>query len=72
MLMTDTLNHATAGGVPTTMDSNPLTIGILFLTASYYVVYCTGLLRWLRNAQKSGRVLHFRQQRPESASSTSL
>ena len=29
-------------------DSNPLTLGILFLTAGYYIVYCTGLLLWLR------------------------
>jgi hypothetical protein len=34
-------------------DSNPLTLGILFLTASYYIVYCTGLLRWLRKAQQA-------------------
>jgi len=32
--------------------SSPLTLGILFLTASYYIVYCTGLLRWLRRAQQ--------------------
>jgi hypothetical protein len=34
-------------------DNNPLTLGILFLTAGYYIVYCTGLLRWLRGAQSS-------------------
>jgi len=34
-------------------DNNPLTLGILFLTAGYYIVYCTGLLRWLRTAQSS-------------------
>ncbi len=34
-------------------DGNPLTLGILFLTASYYIVYCTGLLRWLRKAQQA-------------------
>ncbi|HTV77509.1 MAG TPA: hypothetical protein VMF03_04585 [Steroidobacteraceae bacterium] len=40
-------------GAPRPTDSNPLTLGILFLTASYYIVYCTGLLRWLRKAQRS-------------------
>jgi hypothetical protein len=34
-------------------DSSPLTLGVLFLTASYYIVYCTGLLRWLRRAQQA-------------------
>jgi hypothetical protein len=53
LLLMDTMNHTAGGGVPTTMDSNPLTLGILFLTASYYIVYCTGLLRWLRRAQQS-------------------
>jgi hypothetical protein len=38
---------------PPAQDSNPLTLGILFLTAGYYIVYCTGLLRWLSKAQTS-------------------
>jgi len=45
-----------AAGVTGTIprpDSNPLTLGVLFLTASYYLVYCTGLLRWLRGARQS-------------------
>ncbi|MGC1457785.1 MAG: hypothetical protein WA825_05875 [Steroidobacteraceae bacterium] len=41
------------GQPPPAPDSNPLTFGILFLTAGYYIVYCTGLLRWLRTAQAS-------------------
>jgi hypothetical protein len=52
VLVYDTVNPAGPVGVPT-MDSNPLTLGILFLTASYYTVYCTGLLRWLRGAQRA-------------------
>jgi hypothetical protein len=42
-----------AGKPPPAPDNNPLTLGILFLTAGYYIVYCTGLLRWLRRAQTS-------------------
>lgn len=46
------MNQAAPGAPPAT-DSNPLTLGILFLTASYYIVYCTGLLLWLRKAQRA-------------------
>jgi hypothetical protein len=42
-----------AGKRPPAPDNNPLTLGILFLTAGYYIVYCTGLLQWLRTAQSS-------------------
>jgi hypothetical protein len=42
-----------SGAAPVAPDSNRLTVGILFLTAGYYIVYCTGLLRWLRTAQAS-------------------
>jgi hypothetical protein len=48
----DATTNAASGAQPQ-MDSNPLTLGILFLTASYYIVYCTGLLRWLRRAPQS-------------------
>jgi|SRR5665213_371325 len=51
-LVYDTVGN-TASGVPAAPDNNPLTLGILFLTASYYIVYCTGLLRWLRKAQRT-------------------
>jgi hypothetical protein len=44
---------AGAGGATPAPDNNPLTLGILFLTASYYIVYCTGLLQWLRRAQRA-------------------
>ncbi|HEV2704146.1 MAG TPA: hypothetical protein VGV09_21155 [Steroidobacteraceae bacterium] len=61
---------AAPGTVPTA-DNNPLTLGILFLTASYYIVYCTGLLRWLRNAQQTaGDKLS--SGAPDGASSTSV
>jgi hypothetical protein len=52
VLLYDASNSA-APGMPPAPDNNPLTLGILFLTASYYVVYCTGLLRWLRKAQQA-------------------
>ena len=52
VLVYDAANTASTGMRPTS-ESSPLTLGILFLTASYYVVYCTGLLRWLRNAQQA-------------------
>jgi hypothetical protein len=51
-LVYDQTNQA-AAGTPPKLDNNPLTLGILFLTAAYYIVYCTGLLRWLRRAQQS-------------------
>lgn len=40
-------------GTPPAADNNPLTLGILFLTAAYYIVFCTGLLRWLHKARQS-------------------
>ena len=52
VLLYDASNSA-APGMPPAPDNNPLTLGILFLTASYYVVYCTGLLRWRRKAQQA-------------------
>jgi hypothetical protein len=60
---------ATGTGAVPSPDSNPLTLGILFLTASYYFVYCTGLLRWLRGArQAAGAKLP--GSAPDGASST--
>ncbi len=47
------LSAAGSGHAPPAPDNNPLTMGILFLTASYYIVYCTGLLWWLRAAERS-------------------
>jgi hypothetical protein len=52
-------------------DSNPLTLGILYLTASYYVVYGIGLLRWLRTAQNAANA-KLAPGAPEGASSTTL
>jgi cytochrome b561 len=55
VLMYDAANQGTFGMGPMPGGSAPgtaLTLGILFLTASYYIVYCTGLLRWLRRAQR--------------------
>jgi hypothetical protein len=52
VLVYDAMSNA-APGVRPTSDNSPLTLGILFLTASYYIVYCTGLLRWLRKAQRA-------------------
>jgi hypothetical protein len=52
VLLYDTANTAGTGLQPAPVSS-PLTLAILFLTASYYVVYCTGLLRWLRKAQQA-------------------
>lgn len=52
VLVYDQAGHA-ASGVPPAPDNNPLTLGILFLTASYYIVYCTGLLQWLGKAQRT-------------------
>ena len=50
-------------------DNNPLTLGILFLTASYYLVYCTGLLQWLRKAQRAAGA-RLQAGAPSGASST--
>ena len=52
-------------------DNNPLTLGILFLTASYYIVYCTGLLRWLRGAEQAASA-KLSQAAPDGASSTTV
>jgi hypothetical protein len=56
VLMYDAANQGALGMGPmqggSTHQGTPLTLGILFLTASYYIVYCTGLLRWLRRAQR--------------------
>ena len=60
----------TAGAVPAP-DNNPLTLGILFLTGSYYIVYCTGLLRWLGKAQHAASA-KLSQGAPDGASSTSV
>jgi hypothetical protein len=63
--------NAAQSGLRTAPDNSPLTLGILFLTASYYVVYCTGLLRWLRRAQhEAGAKLSAAA--PQGASSTSV
>jgi Protein of unknown function (DUF1453) len=59
-----------AGQMPVA-DSNPLTLGILFLTASYYIVYCTGLLRWLRKAQQAASA-KLPPGAPDGAPSTSV
>jgi hypothetical protein len=60
-----------SGGATQTPDSNPLTLGILFLTGSYYIVYCTGLLRWLRRARQDASA-RLSQGAPQGASSTSV
>jgi hypothetical protein len=59
-----------AAGAGPTPDSNPLTLGILSLTAGYYVVYCTGLLRWLGKARRSAGA-RLSPAAPERVSSTS-
>jgi hypothetical protein len=64
------LQGAEHGVMPAPANS-PLTQGILFLTASYYVVYCTGLLRWLRAVQHAASV-KLDTAAPEGASSTSV
>lgn len=70
VLVYGTVANAAPGTVPAA-DNNPLTVGILFLTASYYIVYCTGLLRWLRKAQQmAGDKLP--SAAPDGASSTSV
>jgi hypothetical protein len=60
-----------APGTAAAPDNNPLTLGILFLTASYYIVYCTGLLQWLRKAQRSAGA-KLSPGAPDGASSTSV
>jgi hypothetical protein len=66
----DAMAHAAAGTRPTP-DNNTLTLGILFLTASYYIVYCTGLLQWLGNAQRTASA-KLSPGAPDGASSTSV
>jgi hypothetical protein len=60
-----------APGTTPTPDNNPLTLGILFLTASYYIVYCTGLLRWLGRAERIASA-NISQGAPDGASSNSV
>ncbi len=63
-------NGGTPGPAPTP-DNHPLTLGILFLTAGYYIVYCTGLLRWLRKSQRSASA-KLLPEAPEGASSNPI
>jgi hypothetical protein len=70
VLLYDAASSATPGMRPTP-DYSPLTLGILFLTASYYVVYCTGLLRWLRKAQQAAGA-KLPPGAPQGASSTTV
>jgi hypothetical protein len=70
VLVYGTVANAAPGTAPTP-DNNPLTLGILFLTASYYIVYCTGLLQWLRAAQRTGSG-KLSPGAPDGASSTSV
>jgi hypothetical protein len=70
VLVYDTVAHAAPGTAPAP-DNNPLTLGILFLTASYYIVYCTGLLQWLRKAQRAAGA-KLSPGAPDGASSTSV
>ena len=70
VLAYDAMSHAPPGTAPTP-DNNPLTLGILFLTASYYIVYCTGLLQWLGKAQRMASA-KISQGAPDGASSTSV
>jgi hypothetical protein len=65
------LAGAPTPGVPATPDNGPLTLGIVFLTAGYYLVYCTGLLHWLRKAQQSAGA-KLAAGAPDGASSTSV
>jgi hypothetical protein len=67
-LVYDRTSAGAGGGTPAP-DNNPLTLGILFLTASYYVVYCTGLLQWLRRAQRAASA-KLQAGAPPGASST--
>ncbi|HEY6457521.1 MAG TPA: hypothetical protein VIY90_19760 [Steroidobacteraceae bacterium] len=60
-----------AAGTPPAPDNNPLTLGILFLTAGYYIVFCTGLLRWLRRAQQSASA-KLPPEAPDGASSNPI
>jgi hypothetical protein len=60
-----------ASGAPPAPDNNPLTLGILYLTASYYIVYCTGLLQWLRKAQHTASA-KLSTSAADGASSTSV
>jgi hypothetical protein len=70
VLIYDSTTHA-AVGTAGPADNNPLTLGILFLTASYYIVYCTGLLQWLRKAQRAAGA-KLSPGAPDGASSTSI
>jgi hypothetical protein len=68
-LVYDRSAAAGASGTSPAPDNNPLTLGILFLTASYYIVYCTGLLQWLRKAQRAAGA-RLQPGAPSGASST--
>ncbi len=70
VLAYDAMANAAAGTRPAP-DNNPLTLGILFLTASYYIVYCTGLLRWLSKAERTASA-KLSPGAPDGASSTSI
>ncbi|HTY93384.1 MAG TPA: hypothetical protein VMC02_05825 [Steroidobacteraceae bacterium] len=69
LLVYDAAN--TAGGAAPMPDSTPLTLGILFLAAGYYIVYCTGLLRWLGKARSMAGA-RLSPGAPQRASSTSI
>jgi hypothetical protein len=68
VLVYGAMANATPGTAPVP-DNNPLTLGILFLTTGYYIVYCTGLLRWLGKAQRIASA-KISQGAPDGASST--
>jgi hypothetical protein len=70
VLVYDAMSNAAPGTMPA-RDNNPLTLGILFLTASYYIVYCTGLLRWLRGAEAAASA-KLSAAAPDGASSTTV
>jgi hypothetical protein len=70
VLVYDAASQAGAG-MPRTPNGNPLTLGILFLTASYYIVYCTGLLQWLRKVQHTAGA-KLAAGAPDGAPSTSV
>ncbi|HEY1900486.1 MAG TPA: hypothetical protein VGG49_11895 [Steroidobacteraceae bacterium] len=62
---------AAGSGTAQNFGNSPLTLGILFLTAGYYIVYCTGLLQWLRRAQRTAGARPS-PGAPDGASSTSI
>ncbi len=70
VLLYDAANRADPG-MNQNPASSPLTLGILFLTASYYIVYCTGLLRWLRRARQAASA-KLPPRAPDGAPSTTV